>query len=133
MPYIFRSKSGSDVLMLKAAGDEALRIVGHQPERPGIVQCCDLPQAIGALEHAVQAQEVQMQEVQMKKVQEAWVQAQKTLPDRNALGQDPLDNTTCTEEISTAVLLRQRYWPLLALMRTAQCEGNDVLILPPKN
>jgi hypothetical protein len=128
MPYIFRSKSGSDVLMLKAAGDEVLRIVGRQPERPGIVQCCDLLQAIGALEHAVQAQEVQMQEVQ-----EAWVQAQKTLPDRNALGQGPLDNTGCTEEISTAVLLRQRYWPLLALMRTAHCEGNDVLILPPKN
>jgi len=104
MLYKFKSKAGSDVIMMGANGDEVLRVIGKSPAPTGIIEPAAMPAAIAAIEQAIAAEET------LRKQQEAEAEAEgKTLPPREG------------------VSLRQRAWPLVELMKRAQPAGHDIV------
>jgi hypothetical protein len=100
MLYKFRSKAGSDVIMLGPHGDEVLHALGKQSAAQGIIECQDIPTAIAILEKAIAQEE--------------------TAPTDIEKSADP------THEQPPNISLRQRAWPLLALLRRAHTEGKAV-------
>ena len=50
MLYKFKSKAGSDVIMMGANGDEVLRVIGKSPSATGIIEPAAMPAAIAAIE-----------------------------------------------------------------------------------
>ena len=104
MLYKFKSKAGSDVIMMGPNGDEVLRLIGKGPAPKGIIEPEAMPAAIAAIEHAVAADEA------ARAQQEAEAQAEgKTLEPREG------------------VTLRQRAWPLIEMMKRAQPAGHDIV------
>ena len=105
MLYKFKSKAGSDVIMMGPNGDEVLRLIGKSPAPQGIIEPDAMPAAIAAIERAVEADEAR------RKALEAEAEAEGTKlppqPDR--------------------VTLRQRAWPLVDLMKRAQPAGHDIV------
>lgn len=92
MLYTFKSKASGDVVMLGEVGDQMLRLLGEATTDQGILPAADLPGAIAALQAAITRAE-----------------------SRSA--SDAIDSD---EPAPDAVSLRQRAWPLLALMKAAQ-------------
>ena len=104
MLYKFKSKAGSDVIMMGRNGDEVLRLIGKGAEPRGLLEPEAMPAAIAAIERAVAADEA------ARAQQEADAQAEgKTLEPREG------------------VTLRQRAWPLIDLMKRAQQAGHDIV------
>ena len=104
MLYKFKSKAGSDVIMMGPNGDEVLRLIGKGPAPKGIIEPEAMPAAIAAIERAVAADEA------ARAQQEAEAEAEgKRL--------DPREGVT----------LRQRAWPLIEMMRRAQPAGHDIV------
>lgn len=104
MLYKFKSKSGSDVIMMGPNGDEVLRLIGKQPAPQGIIEPADMPAAMAAIEQAVVAEEAAREQAEA----EARAEGQKLAP-------------------REAVTLRQRAWPLVDLMKRAHPAGHDIV------
>ena len=104
MLYKFRSKAAGDVIMMAVSGDQVLRILGREPAAQGILEVCDMPAAMSALEAAV------AQDDQARREAEAEAAAEgRTLPPREA------------------VTLRQRAWPLLEMIRRSHGADADIV------
>ena len=101
MIYRFRSPATGDVVMLGAAGDELLRLLGREPSAKGIVEPADMPAAIERLQAAVQAAQ-------------APAEAEPT---------DEADASARAEGVS----LRQRVWPMIEMLRRAHAAGEPVV------
>ena len=108
MLYKFKSKAGSDVIMMGPGGDEVLRLIGKPPSPKGILEAADMPAAIQAIESAVAAEDAARQQAEAEAEAAA---AGRTLAPRG----------------DAAVSLRQRAWPLLELMKRAQPKGLDIV------
>ncbi len=104
MIYRFSSKAAGDLVMLGANGDELLRILGREPAPKGIIEVAAMPAAIAALEAALEAAET----------------APNTDIDTDA---DDGDERAGERRIS----LRQRVWPMLAMLRRAMAEDTPVV------
>lgn len=104
MLYKFKSKSGSDVIMMGPNGDEVLRLIGKSPAPTGIIEPSAMASAIAAIEQAVAADEA--------------ARAQQAA-DAEADGKAPAPRE--------GVSLRQRAWPLVDLMKRAQPAGHDIV------
>ena len=104
MMYKFKSKAGSDVIMMGPNGDEVLRLNGMGSSPKGLIEPAGMPAAIAAIEQAVLADEA------ARKQQEADAEAEgKPLGPREG------------------VTLRQRAWPLVELMKRAHPAGHDIV------
>jgi hypothetical protein len=57
MLFRFKSKNAGDVIMLEANAKQVLEIIGKEPGPQGIVLAEQIPQAIAALEIAVEREE----------------------------------------------------------------------------
>ncbi|MDH0864760.1 DUF1840 domain-containing protein [Mitsuaria sp. GD03876] len=104
MLYKFKSKAGADVIMLAAHGDQALEALGRSASPQGIFQKAELPALIARGEAAI----AQEQEVLDRAAEEARADGRKPPP-------------------RPEVMLRQRLWPLLELMRASQAADADVV------
>lgn len=104
MLYKFKSKAGADVIMLAANGDQALQALGRSPAAKGIFQAADLPGLIQQGEQAIAEEQ--------RALEAAQAEAQ-------ADGRKPPSRPE--------VMLSQRLWPLLELMRAAQSANTDVV------
>lgn len=104
MLYKFKSKAGADVIMLEAHGDQALQALGREPAAQGIFQSADLPALIARGDAAI----AEEQQVLDRAAEEARADGRKPPP-------------------RPEVMLRQRLWPLLELMRAAQAANADVV------
>ena len=105
MLYKFKSKAGSDVIMMGPSGDEVLRVLGKSPSPKGIIEPADMPAAIQAIEQAVAAEDAARQQAEAEAAAEG-----KPLAPRGE-----------------SVSLRQRAWPLLELMKRAHPKGHDIV------
>lgn len=101
MIYRFRSPATGDVVMLGAAGDELLRLLGREPSAKGIVEPAAMPAAIERLQAAVRAAEAPAEPAQTEK----------------------LDASAPAEGVS----LRQRVWPMIEMLRRAHAAGEPVV------
>lgn len=104
MLYKFKSKAGADVIMLAAHGDQALQALGRGPAPQGIFQASDLPTLISQGEAAIAEEQGALD----RAAEEAQADGRKPPP-------------------KPEVMLRQRLWPLLELMRAAQAANADVV------
>ena len=98
MLYKFKCKASGDVIMLAPQGDRLLRLWGREPAVKGIVEPVDMPAAIGALQTAIERAERD--------------------------GEMPEDGTPPDE---TPVLLRQRLWPMIDMLRRAHAADVPVV------
>jgi hypothetical protein len=100
MLYEFKSRAAGTVVMTAAVAEQLLAIVGKAPGPRGIFTVEQMAPALAALQAAVD--------------QEAMAVAaeQETEPE------DPRQ--------PPPIRLRQRAWPLMDLLRTAQAKGKDV-------
>ena len=105
MIYKFKSKAGGDVLMLGPNGDALLRTLGREPAAQGIIEPAAMPAAIQAIEQAVLADDA------------ARAAARQA-------GEAGDDDAAGPRE---AVGLRQRFWPLVDLLKRAQQAGEAVV------
>lgn len=103
MAYTFKSRSAASVTLLRANGDDILRLLGRTPSERGAIAAEDLPSAIAALEAAIAP---------------GRPGAGATRP--AAIG-NPVD-----DEEPEVVTLRQRALPFLQLLREAQAAGEAV-------
>ena len=57
MIYKFKSPASGDVIMLGPHGDQLLGLLGREPSRQGIIEPAAMPQALKALQAAIDAAE----------------------------------------------------------------------------
>lgn len=105
MIYKFKSKAGGDVLMLGANGDALLRTLGREPAAKGIIEPAAMPAARQAIEQAVAADDA------------ARAQARQNADASGAAAAGPAD----------AISLRQRFWPMVDLLKRAHQAGEPVV------
>ncbi|WKB54889.1 DUF1840 domain-containing protein [Eleftheria terrae] len=104
MLYKFKSKAAGDVIMTGPAGDQIVRLLGKEPAPKGIIEPPQMPDAIAALERAVQEDEAARRRAEEEAEAEG-----RSLPPREG------------------VTLRQRVWPLIEMMRRAHAEDHDIV------
>lgn len=98
MIYKFKSPATGDVIMLGPQGDQLLRLLGREPAAQGIIEPAAMAAAIGALQEAIAREEA-------------------------VAAQEPADDTPASEP----VVLRQRLWPMVDMLRRAQQAGEPVV------
>jgi hypothetical protein len=103
--YKFKSKAAGDVIMLGPTGDRLLRAMGREPAAKGIIEVDAMPEAIAALERAVDDEEA------------AFEQARR---DAQAKGEP-------APQREGGVSLRQRAWPLVEMMRRSHAAGHEIV------
>lgn len=109
MIYKFKSKAGGDVLMLGPNGDALLRTLGRTPAAQGIIEPAAMAAAIQTIEQAVLADDA----ARAAAGQAAAADGAKDSRD----GRDGRDG----------ISLRQRFWPMVDLLKRALAEGQAVV------
>ena len=105
MIYKFKSKGAGDVIMLGPTGDRLLRAMGREPAAKGIIEVDAMPDAIAALERAVEDEEA------------AFEQARK----------EAKANGEPAPQREGGVSLRQRAWPLIEMLRRSHSAGHEIV------
>lgn len=105
MIYKFKSKAGGDVLMLGPNGDALMRTLGREPAAKGIIEPAAMPAAMQAIEQAVAADDA------------ARAEARQGAEASGAAPAGPAD----------AISLRQRFWPMVDLLKRAHPAGEPVV------
>jgi len=106
MIYRFKSKADGDVVMLQAAAERVLALLGKDITPQGILEPGQMPSALAALQAAVAADDAA----------------------RGAPGDDPAAEADADiPATGDPVSLRRRVWPLVEMIRRAQAEGHPVL------
>jgi len=106
MAYTFKSRSAASVTLLRANGDDILRLVGRTPSERGAIAAEDLPSAIAAIEAAIAP---------------GRPGPGTARPAATGSAGHPVD-----DEEPEVVTLRQRALPFLQLLREAQAAGEAV-------
>ena len=106
MIYKFKSKAAGDVIMMKANGDQVLRVIGKASGVKGIVTVGELPAAISALEAAIGS----------------GVGGGDPKPTGNGDAED-----RSGAEAAELVSLQRRAWPLLEMMKASLAAHADVV------
>lgn len=106
--YKFRSQAAADLILLGPTGDRVLTLLGREPSPRGILEVADMPAALQALEAAVRADDA-------LRAARAQAQAADDVPDERA--DEPLE----------PVSLRQRVWPLVAMLKTCMAADQPVV------
>jgi hypothetical protein len=97
--YRFKSKATGDTVMLGPTGDALLVALGRQPAPQGIIDVSAMPAAIAALLKAAEAD------------------ATQRASDASADGGDGRD----------AVPLKQRFWPMVEMLRQAHAAAEPIV------
>ena len=112
MIYKFKSKAGGNLLMLGPNGDALLRALGREPSAQGIIEPAAMAAAIQAIEQAVLADEA------------------ARAPSRSGAAADDAANPAANAAAPggrDGVGLRQRFWPMVELLKRASRDGVAVV------
>lgn len=104
MLYKFKSKATGDVIMTAVHGDHLLKAWGREPAAKGILIVADMAQALTAMQAAWEAEEARQAEAAEQARQE---------------GREPAR--------SHELPLRQRWWPMVEMIRRAQKAEADIV------
>ncbi len=102
MIYKFKSPATGDVIMMGPHGDELLHALGRSPSPKGVIDVADMPAAISALEAAVAEDEARA---------------------ANAPERPEQDDGSRRAPVG----LKQRFWPMVEMLRRAQGAGEPVV------
>jgi len=103
MIYKFKCKAAGDVIMLGPNGDQLLALLGREPAPQGIIEVAAMPQALLALQSAIDAE--------------------------SARAAEAADGAEAGDDAAGArvVALRQRLWPMMEMLRRAQAADVPVV------
>ena len=104
MIYKFKSKAAGDVLMMGPNGDALLRVIGREPSAKGIIEPLACGPAIAAIEQALRADEAARAAAETEAAARG-----ETLPAPEGVG------------------LRQRLWPMVAMLKRAAAANEPVV------
>ena len=113
MIYKFKSKAGGDVLMLGPNGDALMRTLGREPAAKGIIE----PAAKGIIEPPAMPAAMQAIEQAVAADDAARADARRGADDTGPASAGPAD----------AISLRQRFWPMVDLLKRAHRAGEPVV------
>jgi hypothetical protein len=105
MLYEFKSKATGNVVMTGPVAERLLAIAGREPSAQGIFTVEQMPEAIAALQAAVERERAESSEA------EAGTEAEADERTREAM---------------RSVSLAQRAWPLIDMLRTAHAAKQPV-------
>lgn len=115
MAYTFQSRATADLIMLDATAKKLLELMGKIPAKPGIVTVDQIPDALRALEAAVQEDD----------------ERRKTLQEQlNSADKEAMARAVAVAAELGSVTLRQRVAPFAEMLRRSAEEGKDVTWLP---
>ncbi|MFM7705164.1 MAG: DUF1840 domain-containing protein [Rubrivivax sp.] len=114
MIYRFKSRAAGDLLMLGPHGDALLRALGREPSARGIIEPASMPAAQAALQAAIEADEA----LRAARLQGNGAEAPTPQEDSAGPGE-----ATARDGVS----LRQRWWPMVEMLRRAQAAGEPVV------
>jgi hypothetical protein len=106
MLYKFKCKATGDVIMLGPNGDQLLALLGREPAAQGIIEVAAMPAALRALQAAIDAEA-----------------ARATEADETGAGLEDHDEAASAR----VVALRQRLWPMMEMLRSAQAANVPVV------
>ncbi|RPH45940.1 MAG: DUF1840 domain-containing protein [Burkholderiales bacterium] len=101
MLYEFKSKATGNVVMTGPVAERLLGIVGREPAAKGVFTVEQMPDAIAALQAAIDRER-----------------------DEGGAGQEETDDRA--REAARSVSLKQRAWPLIDMLRTAHAAKQPV-------
>ncbi len=101
MLYEFKSKATGNVVMTGPIAERLLAIVGREPAAKGIFTVEQMPEAIAALQAAVEREHVESSQTEAEADER-------------------------TREAMRSVSLAQRAWPLIDMLRTAHAAKQPV-------
>lgn len=105
MLYDFKCRATGPVVMTQKVGERILQIIGKEPARTGIVTVAQMPEAIRALETAVEEERA----------------LQAAQPPEEA-DEDDDERTRKPEPVT----LGQRAWPFIAMLKEALAAERDI-------
>jgi len=103
MIYKFRCKVDGDIVMMQATGERVLAAIGKPPGPRGILEPAQMPDALLALEAAIEAD------------------------DRSRSAGSDGDDGGGSGGGRDPISLRRRAWPLLEMIRRARAAGEPVV------
>ena len=103
MLYKFKCKAAGDVIMLGPNGDQLLALLGREPAAQGIIEVAAMPAALQALQAAIDAEAARAAE--------------------SGEGGEAEDEAASAR----VVALRQRLWPMMEMLRSAQAANVPVV------
>ena len=106
MIYKFKSRVTGDLLMLGPHGDQMLQLIGREPAPQGIIEPAAMPAALAALAAGIEADEA---------IQQA------------AAADNGADGPADPEKTASRVVLRQRLWPMIEMLRRCEAEQQPVV------
>ncbi|MDZ7592931.1 MAG: DUF1840 domain-containing protein [Rubrivivax sp.] len=106
MLYKFKCKAAGDVIMLGPNGDQLLALLGREPAAQGIIEVAAMPAALRALQAAIDAEAVRAAEA-----------------GETGAGLEDHDEAASAR----VVALRQRLWPMMEMLRSAQAANVPVV------
>ena len=121
MIYEFKSRATGSVVMTEPVGKQVLEIIGKSPDARGIITVDQIPTAIAALEKAV-GEERMRQAERTQHAGEGGAAFGARRPDPHE--EEPADDAA--SDGHARVLLAQRVFPLVEMMRTAHAAGKDI-------
>lgn len=109
MLYRFKSRAAADLLMLGPNAQALLRLIGKDPQGPGILTCEQMPAALQRLQQAIEA--------------EAGGAAVDTGD------ADPADQADDAErpEAEDRITLSQRAWPLMQMIERSLADNHPII------
>lgn len=102
MIYKFKSQATGDVIMLGPHGDELLHALGRSPSAKGVIDVADMPAALQALENAVAEDDARSRQTGERA--------------------EPGDDSR-----PAPVGLRQRFWPMIEMLRRAHDAAEPIV------
>ncbi|GAB4087707.1 DUF1840 domain-containing protein [Hydrogenophaga soli] len=103
MLYRFKSQAAAELIMLHNDGEEVLRLLGKDITPKGVITVAQMPNAIHALQKAMQPSET---------------------PEASS---QPETEIRLLDDTEDAVSLAQRLRPMLALLHASVAAGQDVV------
>ncbi len=101
MLYEFKSRATGNLVMLQAAAEQILTIIGKSPGKTGVIVPDQMPAAIAALQAAIEQ-------------------------DRKAAEPPESTGTDRNDERQPVVSLKQRAWPFIEMLQAAHSAGKDI-------
>lgn len=124
MLYEFKSRATGTVVMTAPVAERLLAIVGREPAARGIFTVEQMGPALAALQAAVDAETAEVQHAEQA------AQHAGRAPDTHPSSGKKTSTADWPEQdapqMPAPITLRQRAWPLMDMLRTAQAKGKDV-------
>ena len=120
MAYTFQSRATADLIMLKAAAEQILKLLDKPVNEAGILTVEQIPAALETLDQAVKADEARRQAIK---------------DEMEGAGSGSKEQELAAAQESAqlgAVTLRQRVVPFADMLRRSAAEGKPVTWVAPK-